>query len=311
MRVALTVASLEARPRSGVLALSRASRPSVERSSAAFPWGRWGFLAELLVCAVLAVLIFPLSASAEPADYLALGDSVAFGYRSGLAPAQYADPTAFVGYPQVLAGQLGLQLTNAACPGETTSSFLSTTGVDNGCREYRAAVPLHTDYVGTQADFAVDFLRKHPQTRLVTIDLGANDLFLLQGACQNSIPCIEQGLPAVLQTVGRNLNTIDTRLRREAGYQRELVALTYYVTDYRDPNAVQPVVALNVLVLGASLFHLGRVADGFGAFALASRATQGDACAAGLLAPLGPGCDIHPSLAGHTVLAAAIRAVIR
>src|SRR5207247_8660011 len=78
------------------------------------------------------------------------------------------------------AQQLRLLDVNASCPGEATGGFLSLIGTDNGCRLYRLLDPLHVRYRGTQMNFAIDFLRSHPNVRLVTIDLGANDVFVLQ-----------------------------------------------------------------------------------------------------------------------------------
>ena len=66
------------------------------------------------------------------------------------------------------------------------------------------------------------------------------------------------------------------------------------------------------MIATETVAHAGRVADGFGAFALASRLTGGDACAAGLLDRLpSGGCDVHPSARGHDLLAQAIRAALR
>jgi hypothetical protein len=54
------------------------------------------------------------------------------------------------------------------------------------------------------------------------------------------------------------------------------------------------------------------VADGFTAFRLASLRSGGDPCAAGLLIALpGGGCDVHPTAAGHRVLAAALAVAVR
>src|SRR5512141_421686 len=121
--------------------------------------------------------------------YLALGDSVAFGYRPPQVtpPADYLDASNFVGYPEVLAERSGLRLTNASCPGETTASLIDATAQSNGCENsvglpygYRTFYPLHVAYQGAQLDYAVQYLRSHPRTRLVSIDVGANDLFICQ-----------------------------------------------------------------------------------------------------------------------------------
>src|SRR5688572_25253020 len=68
---------------------------------------------------------------------LALGDSLAFGLITQ-AGYGYVNPDNFVGFPDYLAGLLRLDVVNASCPGETTSSFLSATADDSLCRPFRA-----------------------------------------------------------------------------------------------------------------------------------------------------------------------------
>src|SRR5262245_47887176 len=135
------------------------------------------------------------------ADSFALGDSVAFGFiaADGFA---YVNPDNFVGYPNYVGGDLRFHTANAACPGETTSSFISPTGADNGCRSFRASFPLHVSYASTQLDFATNFLATHKHTRLVTITLGANDGLLLERSCNFDPACIQAGLPQALE-IGR------------------------------------------------------------------------------------------------------------
>jgi lysophospholipase L1-like esterase len=280
-------------------------------------------MVRLLIAAVMCGLLVGASAapaaardgSAEERVYLALGDSVAFGFNPQL---DFRTSANFVGYPEALARRLDLDLTNAACPGEASGGFISLTGVDNGCRAYRFGVPgvhppfpLHVNYTTSQLDFAVAFLRSHPRTRLVTLDIGANDLFVLQnGQCAGNPTCVAAGLPAVLQALSANLTTILARIRGEAQYHGRLVALTYYTTDYRNQNAVQVISALNATVASATLAADGKVADGFGAFKFIAGFAGGDTCRAGLLIvtnrnPLT--CDIHPSPLGREVLATAIQ----
>jgi hypothetical protein len=74
------------------------------------------------------------------------------------------------------------------------------------------------------------------------------------------------------------------------------------------------VVAFNQVVSERTLAWRGIVADGFGAFAAASAATAGDACAAGLLIAVSSTphtCDSHPSPAGRDLLAQAVVAALR
>src|SRR2546421_264842 len=105
-------------------------------------------------------------------SYLALGDSVPFGFNPLVNP---KDASNFVGYPEVVAESLELHDVNATCPGEATGGFLSLTGTDNVCRPYRFVFdnPLHVEYHGAQMDFVLRYLRGHPHTRLVTLTLGA------------------------------------------------------------------------------------------------------------------------------------------
>src|SRR5215469_18470982 len=60
----------------------------------------------------------PLNGPAATGTYLALGDSVAFGYVPPQAvPApDYFDASSFVGYPEDAAQALHLQVSNASCP---------------------------------------------------------------------------------------------------------------------------------------------------------------------------------------------------
>jgi lysophospholipase L1-like esterase len=275
----------------------------------------WRLIASSGIGALLiAVTVIPVAADAHDKRdtndkaYLALGDSVAFGFNPLLDPRNAAN---FVGYPEALASQLDLSVTNASCPGEASGGFISLTGVDNVCRPYRAAFPLHVQYSTSQLDFAVAFLRSNPRTRLITLDIGANDLFVLQKQCGGMVACIQQGLPGLLATLSANLATIYSRLNRAAPFHHQVVALTYYSINYSDPVGTGIIGAIDATVAAATMRAGGRVADGFGAFQAIAAASGGDSCAAGLLIvrPTG-GCDIHPSPKGRDVLAGAIRVAL-
>ncbi len=118
----------------------------------------------------------------------------------------------------------------------------------------------------------------------------------------------------MLNTLGSNLTIIYGRIRGEAGFRGQIVALTYYSLNYADPLGVQVISAVNSVVAQVTrLAARGQVGDGFVAFQKATAAFGGDSCKAGLLIqvkeePLT--CDIHPSPKGRDLLAAAIRAVV-
>src|SRR5947208_1858211 len=79
----------------------------------------------------------------------------------------------------------------AGAAAAVAASMLTAGAQSNGCENsvgsptgHRTLFPLHVAYAGTQADYAVQYLRAHPDTRLVTLTIGANDMFV----CQNTTP---------------------------------------------------------------------------------------------------------------------------
>jgi lysophospholipase L1-like esterase len=251
--------------------------------------------------------------------YLALGDSVAFGYvpPEAVPAPNYQSAHSFAGYPEDVAQALRVRVWNASCPGETTDSMLVAGAVSNGCENspgspsgYRTLSPLHVQYQGTQMEYALKYLAVHQHTQLVTIDIGANDAFLCQETtadhCTNPVE-----LQAVLTEIATNLTKIYTQIRDVANYQGPLVALAYYSLDYSGPAQEAGVQLLNSVIASVTEAFGGQVADGFAAFEGPSMAAGGSACAAGLLIKLPDGtCNIHPSPAGHLLLAQAIEEVV-
>ena len=253
----------------------------------------------------------------EHARALALGDSVVFGFITQAGHA-YVNPTNFIGSPEYLAGMLDLDTVNAACPGEATSSFVSPTGADNGCRAFRASFPLHVAYSSTQLAFAKSFLMGHRHVRLVTIGLGANDLFILQEACAstpNPQGCIEAGLPAVLAAVETNMATILAELRA-TGFGGVIVIVNYYSLDYSDSAGTGITQLLNQAIAAPAKAFGAVVADVFSAFqqVVANPLVGGKTCNAGLL-NVDPQdqalCDVHPTQSGQRLIAKTIARTYR
>jgi lysophospholipase L1-like esterase len=242
-------------------------------------------------------------ASAPP--YLALGDSVSFGFITN-AGFEYVNPENFIGFPDYVGQAIKLSTNNAACPGETSGSFLSSTAPDDGCRFYRSQVPLHVSYSSTQLDFAVSFLRAHRNTRLVSVGLGADDVLLLRTQCANDPTCITLGLPQVLAAVETNLATILGDLRA-AGFKGIIVVVNYYSVDYSDANQTAITAALNqALETAASTQTATAVADVFAAFQGIAASAGGHTCNVGLLNASAQDqfvCDIHPSQSGQKLIA--------
>ena len=248
--------------------------------------------------------------------YLALGDSLAFGYNP-LLVRPGVNPHRFVGYPELAARLFGsdVKVANASCTGETSTSLITGTRPDNGCQDYREFIgALHQSYLGSQLQYAEDFVAANPRTKLITLDIGVNDLFVLQQSCYpapDPEACLFAGLPALLTTLSTNLTTIYSGLRT-AGFTGDFVVVTYYSPNYADPASTGAIGAVDQVLAGVTTAFGGKVADGFGLFEAATAPFGGDACAAGLLIRLPDmTCDLHPSRSGAALLAAAVRGVER
>jgi lysophospholipase L1-like esterase len=252
----------------------------------------------LLAAALLAATGCATAALSEDQapSYLALGDSVAFGFdpRVDLTTQEVR------GYPELLAERRGLELMNLACPGEASGGFVDPRGIDNHCRENRQQYPLHVDYAGTQLHAAIELLQATPSVELVTIDLGANDVFLLDHLCGRDLSCILANFVTTLHDYDKNLDFIFTQLRKV--YDGPLVALTIYNPYPGDSTAQYAIEKINEALARHVEQRGGVVADGMAAFA-------GDPCTGGLLIGMPDGsCDVHPSEQGAAKLADAIEA---
>jgi lysophospholipase L1-like esterase len=272
--------------------------------------------ARLVLSLCMAALFAFGSASATDAGggsnpYLALGDSIAFAFIDQ-AGYEYYYPTNFVGYVDWTSLASSLNPANASCPGETSSSFLSSTAPDNGCHLYRSLFSLHVIYSSvrsTQLAFATSFLLNHASTQLVTIAIGADDLLLLEQQCNNDPTCIEEGAPQVLATAEANMQKILAALRG-TGYAGAIVVVNYYSPDYSNQFETELIGALNQAITAPAPAYGAVVADVFSAFqaAASNQFAMGNTCVAGLLSAANPQtspptCGIHPSQSGHKLIA--------
>ncbi|TMK67846.1 MAG: SGNH/GDSL hydrolase family protein [Actinobacteria bacterium] len=284
-----------------------------------------------IVCVLVGIAILAVAGGAAArsapgagpgARYLALGDSVTFGYEeSQVKPApDYTKASTFRAYPDDVGAALHLRVTNAACPGETTSSLINANGPSYGCENspppnqnvgYRRFFPLHVSYKGSQLSFAVKFLKKHPGTRLVSLMVGANDLFRCQKTTSDA--CLSKSeQQATLKTIKRNVHHILSAIRDKADYEGQLVLVHYYSIDYTSALFTGIVRALNRTIDAAGKgFHVA-TADGFGEFRRGSAHSGGSACKAGLLTQLSNGsCGVHPSYSGHGLLGLAVERIVK
>ena len=239
--------------------------------------------------------------------YLSLGDSIAFGFNPLVSPVPVSN---YIGYPEYIASK-GKKVTNGSCPGETSSSFLSASEPDNGCKGFKAQFALHADYETTQIAFTSATLLKvknkpAEQFDFITLNLGANDLFLLQAGCKGDLACIQAGLPGVIKKYGDNLDAGYNQVKNDVG-KAKFIGVSTYAINYNDPLAVGALSQINAKLKAFAVKVKGKWADGFTAFQIEAAKYGGDSCAAGLLIKKPDNtCDIHPSEKGRKILGEAV-----
>lgn len=168
----------------------------------------------MAIVLALSALAFASTASAKTGskpNYLALGDSLAFGYSQQLFNENEklgAPPTAFEhGYVNdyfATFKNMG-SLTNNGCPGETTDSMigngplgaamasaLGTTG-ESPCAYHKLGLPLHHEYGGgkSQLESALETIAAGANMgrpiKTVTLDIGPNDELRQVKECEKEV----------------------------------------------------------------------------------------------------------------------------
>jgi lysophospholipase L1-like esterase len=302
------------------------------------------------LCACLVVLaafgalaLAPAAGAKGPGStYLALGDSLAYGYhqaqfqnelkeKGSVNPANFDD-----GYVDDFGAALRLlnhklKIVNDGCPGETTETFIKGSGVGP---EFCAGGPtgspfpkafLHHPYAGTQLEDALA-IAKEAGTGTITLDIGANDILQFLGATcgfPTTFSCTEAQVEAEIGHVVTNIASILGQLRAAA--PKATIVFVFQYNPY--PTVLTPegrgdatVEALNTAIKG--------VAAGFGVkFANTARVINfsgthggpeaGDIptvcaftamCPGGTFNPASPSADIHPTRLGYAAMAGVLTA---
>jgi lysophospholipase L1-like esterase len=178
------------------------------------------------------------AAEVGPHYYLALGGSDSVGFQP-TAAVPHGAPTDD-GYADDLvaverARWADLQLVQFGCPGETTLTML-----DGGDRCHSFA---------SQLGLAVSFLRQHPSTVLVTVDVGFNDMVRCLGHHEVDETCVDLALANVRTQLPEILGT----LRAAAGPKVHIVGVGHYdpyLVAYRDGAAGKAFAAQSLDVIG-------------------------------------------------------------
>jgi lysophospholipase L1-like esterase len=281
-----------------------------------FAWKRTlvGFL---VLTAAIAV---PATASAKSSKqsskskvgYVALGDSLAFGYQqakyNALLPSE--PPTAYkTGYVDVFSKLLAkakkskVRTTNLGCPGETTDSLLGLAPCP-----YHPPFRLHVNYPGSQMAAAVAALSRKRKPAAITIDIGANDALATINKC-NADPtpypdagvCILAKAPATYDHIAANLTTILTNIRAVAP-RTPLIMIGLYNPLTAQLGTSSDVLAkqLNARLASVSAAFGAKFVDPLSVFNPPGDTEIPTLCS--LTAVCGPLKDIHPTDAGYRAL---------
>lgn len=258
----------------------------------------------------IAVAVTSTAATASPAHfnppkkyYLALGDSIAYGFQTAKAQAGLPPQMFNTGFVDGFAARLrqlrpGVESVNFSCPGESTTSFATP------CMWKSSGHALHDDYSGSQLAAALAFLKAHRgQVSPITLSLNGNDINEFLRSCPpGDLDCIITGASAAMERYRTRMTAILKALH-SAAPDAEIILTGAY-----DPNIgafalADPLFqALNAAEAAAGATVGARFADPFPRFN-----PQGDVAAeTAAICTLTLVCvanDAHPSDTGYRVLA--------
>ncbi len=245
-------------------------------------------------------------------SYLALGDSLAFGYSEAKFDELYPEenPADYdTGYVDDFAhvlklGDPDLQVINDGCPGETTESFI------NGPCAYQLEFPLHHPYVGgptsSQLSDALAYLNAHPgAVNPITIDIGANDaLGVIETTCKREAACVVKEAPALFTHIGANLGLILADLRGAAPHATIIVLGLYNPFGEKLAGGDTLTADLNEVMSKVASTVGARFADPLPVFNPPGKLEEPTICLlTNMCTPLE---DIHPTTLGYAALAGLI-----
>ena len=250
----------------------------------------------LAAIATLGVLVLAPTAGAARigSRYLALGDSLAYGFHQALFEEQTAkkegicistergvlcdNPTGFNdGYVDDFGAALklfhpGLQVINDGCPGETTETLISGPEepqfINRACADGSGEKPfpfvwLHHPYTeslnGSQLSDALAILKANPNVSPITLDIGSNDLTdFLEHECHfpSTFTCTEKRVDEEIERIAGNVYDILRELH-SAAPGAQVVVLGLY-NPY--PSVLKPEGTGDKLVAGFNAAQASAVA---------------------------------------------------
>ena len=268
----------------------------------------------VVVCAVSAAWLVPLTfggtvrpvSSPPQSYYLALGDSIAYGFqpakvKAGLPPSGFK-----TGYVDVFAARLRtiapkIRVVNYGCPGESTKTF-----IHGGCSGRRDVRRLHDVFKGAQLDAALAFLRAHPgQVSPITLSLFGNDLFELLDACKGDFACARARAPRSFAQFASRLTSILKRLRA-ASPKAEIILTGGWNFNVANLRATDPLFrSLDTTIGRVAAGTKARFADTFPVFNPKGSIAREKARVCALTFACSKR-DPHPTDAGYRAIAAVV-----
>lgn len=180
-------------------------------------------VAALVAIDVLALTIVNPATRLGPHYYMALGDSISFGFQPNLDFTDGFADFVFKDLHKATSAPV-TNLANFACAGESSATMIAG--------ECQGRALKHIAYTGPQLDAAIAFLKRHPgQVNPITLDMGANDVI---NDFDHASCTAKSTSDADLATLDRNLTqTILPRLQqavRDTSGPRgaDIVLLNYY-----------------------------------------------------------------------------------
>lgn len=300
----------------------------------------------LAVVVALSALAFASAAGASNVGntYLALGDSLAYGYhaaqfkseleKGAVEPATFND-----GYVDDFSAVLklihpGLQTVNDGCPGETSDTFIEGSGVPGYCAGGPTGTPfpypfLHHPYTPntTQLADALAILKANPNVSPITLDIGANDVLqFLSSKCgfPSTFTCTPAEIEAEFAHISGNVFSILSQLRAAAPKAQMVLIGLYnpYPTVLPAPGGDTTTAGLNAALQSVAAAvpntSFANPEPAFNPSILLSGAPETvdlptvcaftAMCPGGTFNPASPNADIHPTKLGYGVMASILGA---
>ncbi len=301
--------------------------------------------ARLLVCCVagtaaLGALTFAPAAGAASvgSTYLALGDSLAYGYHQAQFLSEYPNinPANFnKGYVDDFAGVLKfvnfkLNTINDGCPGETTDTFINGSGTPGYCAGGPTGTPfpevwLHHSYTASsQLGDALAILKSTPNVSPITLNIGSNDVLqFIEHTCgfPTTYTCTEAQVAAEFGHIVSNVGNILGQLRAAAPKAQIVLIGAYnpYPTILPAPGGDTTLHQLNGALKSVAAtvpntsfadseppFNPSIIFGGSETLDLPTVCAFTAMCPGGKFYPTSPEADIHPTNLGYAVMAAVV-----